>query len=411
MNNLDKHSRISTASICLMFVWPLALAIVNYYCVQIITGYGLCVLYFLCTFLTYRCYGNFRLEMGRDMVFLLSFLLTTAMIYIAANEYVLLYNFIFDIPIYLFCIKYVEVKDRTFQKAFLWIVGISITVTMVMTINTLRQYPGASRVLASNSFEKYGANKYRKMGSGGFDFIYTLVLLVPVAITASIKSKGINKIIAVAVSVGMIVTILLSGYTTAILLMSVACILLLCSVNKLTLGITIVLLPVVIWGYLTFRSEISNWLIKISEQFSSQSVQGHLEEIADIIAQRSDVGDLNRTQLYLKSFDAFLRHPIIGAYISEGSGSVGGHSTLLDLLGGCGLIVFFLYTGFLTTWYFRIARSLMDRWVRTGWKITSLVYVALQLVNPIFSNYLIIFAYMSIAVGILKACTTSREIQ
>lgn len=408
MNRTGRLNRVMMAFVCLLFMWPLALALVNYYFVRIFSGNVLCALYYVCLIMTYIGYGGLKIELRRDIRLMLIFLFIYGIVCYLSGEYVLLYNFIFALPIYLFSTKFLEISDQVLKRMFLWITCITMTITMIMTAKTLVQYPGAARVLASNSFAQYGHELYRKMGTGGFDFIYSLVVLVPVALTAVIKAQKNYKLIAIAITVGMIATILLSGYTTAILLLILAITLFLCAVNRGTRCITVILLPIGLWVFLNFRTEIADQIYGISEMFSSKAVTDHLIELADIIAQKSDVEELDRMAHYVKSIDAFLANPIIGAYVSIGGTAVSGHSTLLDLLGGGGLLCFIPYMGFTVSWHMRIARLLLDRWTRIGWNVTSIIYVALQLVNPIFANYLIIFAYMSMAVAVLRVCDGKR---
>lgn len=404
MNRACGHNRGITAVVCQVFIWPFMLALVNYYFVRFLSGYILCALYYACLFLMYLCYGEFRINLTRDMGCMLTFLLTYGVVTLLSGEYVLQYSFLFSLAIYLFCAKYVEVEEPVFKKAFLWFVGISTFVTMLLTIRTLVQYPGAARVLASSSFAQYGLELYRKMGTGGFEFIYSLVVLAPVGMVASIKMHGILRMVAISFSVVMITTILFSGYTTAILLLILTCALIICSINKGTMWMTIILSPLLIYGFMYFRDAIANQIYELAGMFSAKAVANHLIELADVIAQKTDIEDLDRMAHYAKSVDAFLKKPLTGVYISEGASAVSGHSTLLDLLGGGGLLCFIPYCLFLVSWYLRVAHMLRDRWTKTGWNIASIVYVALQLVNPIFSNYMIIFAYMAIAVVVLKEC-------
>ena len=404
MNKSSRLNRTLTAMICLVFLWPLVLALVNHHFVNVFSGNILCALYYACLVMTYICYGGFQIKLSRDIGFMLFFLMVYGTVSFLSGEYVLLYNFVFALPIYLFCAKYLEIEDDICNKLFVWITSISVLITMALTIWTLVRYPGAARVLASNSFANYGRDLYRKMGCGGFDFIYSLVILVPVGLAACVKLKRFYKIIVAIATAGCIITILLSGYTTAILLLFLACTLFLCTINRGTLILTIVLSPLLIWLFINFRDEIANQVYAIAEMFSSKAVKDHLIELADIIAQKADVEDLDRVDLYTKSVEAFLMNPIFGSYSVNGASAVSGHSTILDLLGGGGLVCFMPYIGFLATWHTRIARMLRDRWTKIGWNISSIIYLALQLVNPIFANYLIIFVYMSFAVAILKAC-------
>lgn len=403
VNDRAYINRRVTAFACLLYIWPMIFALLNYYFVRVISGTALCAVYYVCLVLTYCCYGNFRLELPQNTVFMLIFLFVYGVVSIISGEYVLIYSFVFLLPIVLLSRKSVEIEEKCFRRCFIAVSLLAFLITMVLTLKTLIQYPGAARVLASNTFAQYGLDRYRRMGTGGFDFIYSLVLLAPVCLAVILRTKRTVRLLTVAFLALVVLNILLSGYTTAILLLVLTPVLFLCMANKRSIVIGIALIPVALWVFQAYRAEFANLLYDLAEQFGSKAVEGHIIELADILAQKSSVDELARVEHYKKSVDAFLSSPLFGVYMTSGAGAVSGHSTLLDLLGGGGLLCFAPYAAFLAAYYSYVRHRLCDRRARTAWNTATVLYILLQCVNPIFANYLIVFTYMAIAAIVLKA--------
>lgn len=403
VNDREHINRNTTAFLCLLYIWPLVFALLNYYFVRAISGTVLCVVYYACLFMTYYCYGDFRIVASHDMAFLMIFLFIYGVISLASGEYVLIYNYVFLLPIVLLSRKSIDIDEKHFRHFFIAITLFSFFITMVLTLKTLVQYPGASRVLASNSFAQYGLEKYRRMGTGGFDFIYSTVIILPVNFVAILKLQKGFRMMAVIFFAVAVMAILFSGYTTAILLLVLIPILFLCTANKRNIFIVVVMIPLAIWAFREYRVDIADQTYELAGKFGSKAVEGHLIELADILAQKSSVDDLERVNIYYKSVTAFFTSPLFGTYAIAGTSLVSGHSTLLDILGGGGLLCFVPYIAFLSAFYLHVKKMLHDRWTIAGWNITTVLYVLLQCVNPIFANYLIMFTYMAIAVVILKS--------
>ena len=383
--------------ICLAFLFPVICAIIRYHFVSVTNGYALCLLCYLCTIMTVVQYIGKDFIYDNNFIFLILFLAFYGLILVTTNDYTLIYNLIFMLPILVFSHFSIDIKDKKFIKMLLIISIALFAITMVMTINTLAQHPGAARVLASRQFTEYGYDLYVRSGTGGFDFIYSVTVMIPVGLFVSIHiTKRKIRIIAICFTIGAIITVLLSGYATAILLATLGIALVVCTINKWMLGTVIIISPLIIGLYLSHRMDIANYISDISRQFSSRAVSQHLVEIADIIAQKSDVDNLERADHYKKSLESFLAHPLLGNYIFAGPSSVSGHSTILDLLGGTGLVCTVPFLGYLASWFFKVLHRLKTIGSKFSWGISSVVFFLLLCLNPVFASPLILLAYFSI---------------
>lgn len=382
---------------CLAFLFPMICAIIKYNFVRITNGYILCFLCYFCTGITFFRYIKKDYFIDTNTLFLIVFLFVYGLVVICTDDYTLSYNLIFLIPIMLFSHISIEITDKRFILFYIILSIVLFTITMIMTIDTLILYPGASRVLASKAFTEYGYDIYVKRGTGGFDFIYAVTVLIPGGIYVSMHARKLMRIIAISLTAIAMLLIMMSGYATAILLTICGFTLSICIINKWTRRIAIVLIPVVIWFYLSHRMEIAEYINEISKQFSSRAVTEHMKEIANIIAQKSSVDNLDRVEHYKKSLEAFVLHPFIGSYVFTGPSSVSGHSTVLDLLGGGGLLCIVPYIGYCASWYRKIYRRFTKQNSKLFWTIISFAFWGLLFLNPIFASPLIYLAYFSLA--------------
>lgn len=217
------------------------------------------------------------------------------------------------------------------------IIPISIIVYLVTAITTyvgVLRFPGASRILAADSLAYL---KYYPLNIGGFEFIYSLVLLHPLVVYLFRKTRKRLLAILFSVVVGLCVTA--SEYTMGFLLYIISLVSYLLPLNmspaagkrRIKRIIVLVVLGVlfipVIFNFLSqldFLGSAGEKLLDISSL-----LQGELVE------EESDVAI--RQNIYLKSWETFLERPVLGAKI-YGSPSVGGHSYILDTLGNWGLV-------------------------------------------------------------------------
>ena len=176
-------------------------------------------------------------------------------------------------------------NERLVRFLFWAVIG-SYVFTAITTYAGCIMYPGAARTLALPE-EEMGANifaMYKMANIGNLTFTYSLVLLIPQLIFL-IKSRIVKRLQSITMLVVLVITILETEYTTALLLM--------------TICFSLFFIPVHItkkhiWGLITVGS---------------------------------------RMELYNMSIQSFLKSPLLG-----GIKSIGGHSLFFDSLGRFGLL-------------------------------------------------------------------------
>lgn len=174
---------------------------------------------------------------------------------------------------------------------------------------------------------------YKTKNIGGYGFIYFLVLLMPYLLREMFQNFSIIKSLLLAV---FAFCILRSEYTTALLLTLVCVVIVLfmqCKNKVLRLGILVAAVAVVI-----SMQDLLNWASSsISE--SSYTMMTRFDMMLDYSEYGEAGDDMGiRILLYMQSLNAFLQNPLFGNLLSFSSRPLGGHSEILDFVGGSGFL-------------------------------------------------------------------------
>lgn len=231
-------------------------------------------------------------------------------------------------------------KTKSLNRLF-YVLTALILFTSITTYYGNLRFPGASRALAAIWSDDTGtAHFYQSLNIGGFDFIYLLVLLIPLwiyAIRANSFKHNLWKIILFALSIVFsFITIITSEYTTA-LLFSFASLLLFIlprSFSRRKLLLYLVSFFIIIF---IGRSVTSHLFTRLADRAESPIVSERLTSLSALLSGETMDGDAGmREELMRKSWDSFLNNPLTG------SSQVGGHSFILDAMGHYGVFGLFL---------------------------------------------------------------------
>ncbi|WP_320914071.1 hypothetical protein [Butyricimonas paravirosa] len=227
-------------------------------------------------------------------------------------------------------------SPRFVRRIFL-VIGVSYMITGITTYIGCQIFPNASRDLAAmlNSENPEQYMKYMKYNIGSFSFIYTLVLIGPLLIYM-IRDKKINIILGLVSVIIIIMTVIASKYTLALLFLIVCCFLLFLpkffgrrEIKYMIIGS----LVIYIFGE-QFFGQFFEWLANV---VNNDTVAERLSNLAVFFTEGGQYidGDIeSRMNIYSRSIDAFFKSPIVGNSYAQ----VGGHSYILDSLGKFGLL-------------------------------------------------------------------------
>lgn len=295
------------------------------------------------------------------------------------------------------CVR--ELNYRT-QKMLVQIALIAMMVTAITTIQGLKMFPFASRELAGAATGEQ-REMYMSFNIGGFDFIYALVIAIPVVIWMINHTNKYWKLLNIVVLLSMIDCIYASEYTTA-LIITILIFFLIPFYSKPKMRpaiITCAAIFVIFAGTGIFSAIIRG----LSSMMESDYVADRLQQVALLLegqsAQNIDTETSNeRLVLMQQAYDGFFASPIWGNnWISYSKKVLSGHSFALDLLSATGIL------GFLV--YFRVFYSVFKKVYTQGFnqlvyhsKIVWLAFIALTIMNPsaFAIIYLVIFTLAEI---------------
>lgn len=228
-------------------------------------------------------------------------------------------------------INTLSLNQKLIIMRIMLVVGI---VGSLLSLRVLLVDSNISRILAGAATESE-MHEYYSRGVGGYGTVYATVFLCFGAIYWFINSKSmVDRCLIIAYLATAYMFILYASYTTAILITVIISLLAFTSKVKpmikslIVIGI-IALLLMVFWDNLVEAA------ITILRELDLDRVVQRLTQLTQA-SSNNDLSSLQRSQLYLKSFESFLRHPLAGSDVA------GQHSQILDYLAYFGIIGIFL---------------------------------------------------------------------
>jgi hypothetical protein len=238
-------------------------------------------------------------------------------------------------------------ESEKIKKILFYGISAMLIITMITTSVGLVVYEGASRYLATANSSDAEFITYMWQNIGGYDFIYNLVLILPMVI-GLYKQKCIKIYILIPILLFTIVMLLRAEYATALVIF-VASIVLLFLKKKLSMKFVIIYLLVFILLFSVFKSSIATGLDSLSKTVDSKNLSERFSSMASELRGEDADEDTDlyaREKLYEASWQSFLKSPIGGGFFNKNL-RIGGHSFFLDFLATYGilgsLLLFYCY--------------------------------------------------------------------
>lgn len=228
--------------------------------------------------------------------------------------------------------------DKKSLRRMAFIIILSLLLTSVTTIIGNNNFPHASRMIAASLSTDDSALYafYMSLNIGSFAFVYTLVLIIPYLIFL-FRNKCVNRLLVLPSFLIIVVAIFVSEFATAFLFLLITIILLFVfpkSLDKKHFTRMVILAIIVLITSDLFLSPFLNRLSKVVDNEVLSIRLQHLSDFSSNDDEYEMYGDIEaRSDLYLKSIDAFRKSPLWG-----GSRKVGGHSFVFDNMGRFGII-------------------------------------------------------------------------
>lgn len=317
---------------------------VNYHCPEIIKLFTIITLY---TLLLFNDKGFFRHCIYYLPVFIIDIYSFTILYYypvVKESLPVVLYAFVRPLSWALVGYYYLNyASDKDARKLLLWLAAFYV-ITAITTCIGCTIFPNASRLLATGMEEDTLYHSlFMNYNIGGFSFVYSMVLFTPLIVCAY-REKLFNRLVCVGLLILILLTILFTEYTTA-LIFYVSCFVLAfvpknCSTMRL--GSFLIAIVLII---LLIRPILADVLYMVSDNMDREQIAMRLREIADSLSgvvSRENTDLEARTERWDASWRVFLSNPVFGNGVKGG-----GHSFILDnmarygISGVIGLVIMF----------------------------------------------------------------------
>ncbi len=284
---------------------------------------------------------------------------------------------------------------------------VSIVIGQIFSIYYSTLYPGIMK-----SIEKESSNIFnplvpghldfevaRKLGIGGFGFVY-MVMFVALALIVVLKKcqNKIVKLISIVVFAVSAACLVLSTYTTALVILVAGIIVVMISAikndKKRHLVYVLSLVALVVLGQI-----IGNVLLSI--QVENLSLYERLQEIGNFLTSGEIGANMDSRLSYLqKSWNAFMSYPLLGSnFVHDITITAGAHSEWVDILGAYGLIGAIPLFATLICKFRTINRYLKEKTGHNAYGAILIVLIVFGLFDPVIRTYHIGMALFLIVPG------------
>ena len=266
---------------------------------------------------------------------LLPFIVYEVFIYVVGSWDILLwlYQVLLDLSPVAFGYFVIRKMKYGAAKYFSYVIFIALVVTSITTLIGLAVYPDASRYIATVSDSNEAkAVTYDLMNIGGYDFVYTCVLVYPIAIYA-FKRKRLHWAIMTAIVILNFFLCITSGYTIAFIFVVLSTIFLIFPKN-LSVTQVIIILAISLFLIIVLSDYVSMGLNSLADVIKNKDISERLRALANGREGLQDIDD-DRVGLYLTSLQSFIDSPILGGMIN--GTRMGGHSFIFDTMAQYGM--------------------------------------------------------------------------
>lgn len=251
-------------------------------------------------------------------------------------------------------LSYLDDMNLT-RKMVRWSLGL-LYVSFIITFPLMRQYNSIRDALAEQGED------FRVPGLPGYSLMHAYTLLVPAmcyAVKASEKKKKLLALVGLAVLCFMVYDTFVT--TSLIIMIAVLAFAILYKENSKSMSylvMSIAAVTVFVLYQMGFFIALIDWIMPA---FENTAVASKLEDFRASMLQGSLTGRTitGRQDLHAVSWQSFFHNPIFGTPV------VGGHSALVDRLGGMGLFAGLPFIMMIVSFIRMMIRRFQTRGART----------------------------------------------
>lgn len=246
--------------------------------------------------------------------------------------------------------------------------------------------------------------EFHVFGTPAYSLTNAYMLMVPALMYGIRTSKKWLLLFIIITTVLLCVVVYLSYVSTAIFLSAIAIVLAFLYNNNNEKKIITMIVICIVLLFLYVSGIFEAVLDGLVSLFSGTAVQRKMEDLRNIFLHTNTGGGSlsTRQNLHEISWIAFKNDLLFGSL------PVGGHSSILDRLGGLGLFGFIPYVLIFVYYYKRISLVLIDKECRFFWTLSNIITFVLLFEKGIFGAEGW-FIYLVIIPVFLKAFNKKRQ--
>lgn len=282
--------------------------------------------------------------------------------------------------IYVFLIQ----SDQKVVRAFVAVYLLCISASAVYT--AFVAFTGEEDVIRATAFGEYDVRF--PFTYGGFDFIYGLVLIYTALLTALKKMwrrlKFLVRVLLLAMEVLFALTIIVSGFSTAFVLILIFTVWQLIPRTSLKI-VSLLLILLMLYAFPEVITNAINGIPFIPELTSSR-----LNELILSLSGQGSSGyitdDGQRLDRIIWSLEVFLEHPLFGGFIGNTKLPFGYHTEWIDQLARYGIFTTLFNAAFWVFTYVKIKKVALESNDNATYgciRNTFFMFAILGFLNPI----------------------------
>lgn len=294
-------------------------------------------------------------------------------------------------------LRWAEIKElKYFKKTYILIVLTNCLANLFILI------------FIDSSASKYAGKTSDGLilGTSDFDSVYATTIVVPIFLFLFLREKSKKRWKILAFDIIIMLYIVKASFFIAFLASMLGIVLMLVlqiqrkDIRKISIAFVIA-----VFIFLVFNTDVLyNGMLVLASKINNANFSSRLIELVGVLRDGKTADDaVVRLDIYAKMIDGFLKHPFLGCILTEQNlyTSYAGHSTILDMLCGYGLIVCIpLFCGFHKQMIW-IREQL--KYGQEAFSCCYYVFIFIALFNPVTNGYGMLATIITVPYVLLSA--------
>jgi len=302
-------------------------------------------------------------------------------------------------------ISAVQVVTRSDEEMITWIrrcFEVMIIVVSIATIGILVVQPDAIRLSAASKGEFYPL-------MANYAVIYGMVILLPYFFASFGENKHYRWLRGLIIAL-MMVCVFMAAFTIAIvgMVLGIGCYLFL-NLKNATLRNVFLVAFIVFLVFFIQSGLYEMALLELADLIPNDNISTRIYETVYYMQSGEEGQTTGRFDLYREAWGLIVKHPIIGNFPWNPHTKITGHSTNLDLISSCGLIVFALYLKFIWNIVKYHLKYSVSQSEKNAVVASLIVFLFVSTFNPIWASPVIMVLFILGGLSVYRPMLTQAE--